>query len=114
MKAVDKKISAVLVLVTVANESQGEQIARAIVEERLAACVNIVGSVRSIYRWQDKIEDERESLLLIKTTVPTLKKLEARVKELHSYDVPEFLVIEVDGGSAQYLSWLLSEVALAK
>jgi periplasmic divalent cation tolerance protein len=103
--------SAALVLVTCANEEQGAVIARALVGERLAACVNLVGPIRSIYRWRDKIEDDREMLLLIKTRVSLTRRLERRVRELHTYDVPEVVVLRFDGASTPYLAWLLEATA---
>ena len=102
---------AVLVLITCANEEQGASLARTLVEERLAACVNLVGQVRSIYRWQDKIEDDRETLLLVKTGKAMLSKLERRVRELHTYDVPEIMALSFDRGSKPYLDWLLGAVS---
>jgi periplasmic divalent cation tolerance protein len=72
----------------------------------LAACVNLVGGVESIYRWQGEVEEAAEVLLLIKTNVEKLEALETAVRRLHSYEVPEFLIFEVNGGSAAYLKWL--------
>ena len=103
--------TAALVLVTCANEEQGASIARTLVGERLAACVNIVGQVRSIYRWQGKVEDDRETLLLVKTGKALLPRLERRVRELHTYDVPEIMALSFDRGSKPYLDWLLGSVA---
>lgn len=100
-----------LVLVTCANPIQAKLIARSVVEKRLAACVNILRSpIESHYRWQGKVEKARELLLLIKTTAPRLSALEREVKRLHSYDVPEFLVLQVAGGSERYLAWLSDSV----
>jgi periplasmic divalent cation tolerance protein len=99
--------SAGLVLVTCANEDQAVAIARELVEERLAACANLISSVRSIYRWHDKIEDDREVLLLVKTRLALLKKLERRVRELHTYEVPEVTALRFTDGSAKYVQWLL-------
>lgn len=95
-----------IVLTTVSSREEATRIARALVEERVAACVNIVGGVDSIYRWQGAVEEAAEVLLLIKTTVEKLEVLEAAVRRLHSYDVPEFLILHVDGGSEAYLRWL--------
>jgi len=80
--------------------------ARTLVEDRLAACVNIVGGVDSVYRWKGAVEEAAEILLLIKTSVEKLDALEAAVRRLHSYDVPEFLILQIDGGSVAYLNWL--------
>ena len=103
--------SVVLVLVTCANEEQGASIARSLVGERLAACVNLVDGIRSIYRWRDKLEDDRETLLLVKTRTRLLARLERRVRELHSYEVPEVVALPVYGGSLPYLDWLLESTA---
>ena len=102
--------SARVVLVTVANLDEGERIARTLVEERLAACVNLISGVRSIYRWQDAVETAEEVLLLIKTRQEAVDALRRRVLELHSYDVPEFLVLRVEQESEAYLAWILASV----
>ena len=106
--------AAALVLVTCANEEQGASIARTLVEEGLAACVNVVGQVRSIYRWQGKIEDDRETLLLVKTGKEMLPRLERRVRELHTYDVPEIMALSFDQGTKPYLDWLLDSVSQSR
>jgi periplasmic divalent cation tolerance protein len=106
--------AAALVLITCANEEQGASIARTLVEERLAACVNLVGQIRSIYRWQEKIEDDRETLLLVKTARTLLPKIERRVRELHTYDVPEIMALSFDRGSRPYLEWLLAAVSSSR
>jgi len=103
--------AATIVFVTVASERQAESIARAVVGERLAACVNVVGPIRSIYRWQDAIEDEREFLLLVKTRASLFRRLERRVRELHPYEVPEIVAARLDAGSAPYLAWLFESTA---
>lgn len=90
----------------------GRKIARAVVQKRLAACVNVVRSpVESFYTWKGKLESTREHLLLIKTTKHRLGQLEREVKRLHSYDVPEFIVLPIVAGSAEYLTWLDQSVA---
>jgi periplasmic divalent cation tolerance protein len=96
-----------VVMVTVAGEAQGVAIARALVGERLAACVNLVGPIRSIYRWRDAIEDEREYLLLIKTTARVYRRLERRVREMHSYEVPEVMALRPSEASKPYVEWIL-------
>lgn len=96
----------ILVFVTVPNENEGERIARTLVEEKLAACVNMVKNIRSIYRWQGKIEDDQEFLLIIKSRGELFKILEKRVKELHSYTVPEVISLPILKGSEEYLGWL--------
>ncbi|MGB2592393.1 MAG: divalent-cation tolerance protein CutA [Candidatus Acidiferrum sp.] len=96
-----------LVLVTCANPIQAKLIARSIVEKRLAACVNILRSpIESHYRWNGKVEKARELLLFIKTTARRLGALEREVKRLHSYELPEFLVLPIASGSKPYLDWL--------
>jgi periplasmic divalent cation tolerance protein len=101
-----------VVLVTCASLMQAKLIARTVVEMRLAACVNILSSpVESYYRWKNRVEKARELLLIIKTSAKKLAALEAEVKRLHSYDVPEFLVLPVETGSKDYLKWLGESVA---
>jgi periplasmic divalent cation tolerance protein len=100
-----------IVLTTASSRDEAKRIAKALVEERLAACVNLVGGVESIYRWQGKVEEAAEVLLLIKTNVEKLEALETAVRRLHSYEVPEFLIFEVNGGSAAYLKWLDDSLA---
>jgi periplasmic divalent cation tolerance protein len=97
-----------VILVTTGSEEQAVSIARALVGERLAACVNIVGPVRSIYRWRDAVNDDREYLLIIKTRATLYMKVETRVRELHSYEVPEVLALNADRGSPPYIKWLLN------
>jgi periplasmic divalent cation tolerance protein len=99
--------NAKVVLVTCGSRAEARKIAQAVVTKRLAACVNVVtGPVESIYRWKKKVESATEFLLLIKTTSGRLKRLEEEVARLHSYNVPEFLVVGVAGGSRKYLDWL--------
>lgn len=104
---------ATLVMVTAASEEQALSIARALVEERLAACVNLVGPVRSIYRWQGKVQDDREHLMIIKTRASMVARLARRVKELHSYEVPEVIAIPIAAGSKPYLEWLFESTETA-
>jgi periplasmic divalent cation tolerance protein len=93
-------------LTTVSSPEEARRIAAALVEERLAACVNIIAGVHSVYRWQGAVEEASEILLIIKTRVEKLAALEAAVRRLHSYDLPEFLILQADGGSAPYLRWI--------
>jgi periplasmic divalent cation tolerance protein len=96
-----------VVLVTCSTSTEAQRIARAVVNARLAACVNILpGAVQSIYRWKGKVESSRERLLLIKTSRRRLAKLQAAVKRLHSYKVAEFIAIPIAAGSPAYLSWI--------
>jgi len=97
---------AIVVLVTAGSDDEAGRIGRALVEERLAACVNVVGPIRSIYRWRDAVEDAQEWLLVVKGRAGDLPVLEARVRALHSYEVPEVLALPVYGGGAAYLAWL--------
>jgi periplasmic divalent cation tolerance protein len=96
-----------IVLVTCSSPAEARKIARTVVEKRLAACVNMIGgAVESIYWWKGKVETGRERLLMMKTSAGRLKELEEEVRRLHSYEVPEFLVMGMDGGSKEYLKWL--------
>jgi periplasmic divalent cation tolerance protein len=99
-----------IVLSTAGSPEEAARISRALVERGLAACVNRVPGVTSVYRWQGAIEESSEVLLLIKTSSEKLATLEAAVHELHSYEVPEFLVLPVAGGSRSYLDWLFAQV----
>lgn len=99
-----------LVLTTAPSAAEAERLAGILVEERLAACVNIVSGVRSIYRWQGAVERGEEALLLLKTTGPGLARLRARLLDLHPYDTPEFVAFEVSDGSPDYLRWVAASV----
>ena len=94
-----------VVILSTAPPGEAARIARHLVEDRLAACVQLAG-IRSFYRWEGEIEDEPEELLLIKTRRPLAEAAIARVRELHSYEVPEAVEPAVDAGSADYLSWI--------
>jgi periplasmic divalent cation tolerance protein len=96
----------VVVLVTAGSADEAVGIGRALVADRLAACVNVVPSVRSIYRWQGAVEEADEHLLLAKARAADVPAIEVRVRELHSYELPEILALPVAGGSAAYLAWL--------
>ncbi len=98
-------------LTTIPAEADGAAVARTLVEERLAACVNVLPAMASIYRWKGQVEQDREQQLVIKTTAARLPALEARVRELHTYELPEFLVIAADEGSAAYLAWVNDAVS---
>lgn len=87
------------------------RIARTLVEERLVACANLVANVRSIYRWQGRVEDESEVMLVLKTQADRVDALAERLRALHPYDVPEFVVLPVAGGLAPYLDWVRAETA---
>jgi periplasmic divalent cation tolerance protein len=96
----------IIVLVTCGSEEEALKIANALVEEHLAACANIISPIRSIYRWEGKIWDEREWLLIIKTQSHRFAELEKKVKSLHSYSVPEIVSLSITEGSSLYLNWL--------
>lgn len=99
-------MEAVVVFITASNEDEGANIAKTLVGERLAGCVNIVKDIRSIYRWEGKTEDEKEVLMIAKTQRSLFTKLSQRARELHSYTVPEIIAMPVVEGSEDYLSWL--------
>jgi periplasmic divalent cation tolerance protein len=96
----------VLVLSTVPDDERAERLARTLVDEKLAACVNVHPPMVSIYRWKGQVENSAERQLVIKTTRARLPVLEARIKALHSYELPEFIVVSVEGGSDEYLRWV--------
>ena len=98
-----------VVYCTCPDEATASRIAEALVSERLAACVNRVPGIRSTYRWEGRIQDEPEVLLLIKTVADRYPALELRLKALHPYDVPEIIAVPVAAGSASYLAWIASE-----
>lgn len=97
-----------VVLVTVGDMGEAETISKTLVFEKLAACVNIVDKIRSIYYWEGKINDETEYLLVIKSTSANFEMLEQRIKELHSYQIPEIIALPVVKGSKDYLNWLIA------
>lgn len=99
-------MEAIIVFITAPDEEEAAGIARALVGERLAGCVNIVQGVRSIYSWEGKMEDDREALMIVKTRRALFGALEKRVKELHPYTVPEIVGFPIVEGSRDYLGWL--------
>jgi periplasmic divalent cation tolerance protein len=96
----------IVVFVTCGSEEEALQIANALVKDHLAACVNLISPIRSIYRWEGKIWDEREWLLFIKTQTQRFEQLERRIKSLHSYTTPEIISIPITQGSLPYLDWI--------
>jgi periplasmic divalent cation tolerance protein len=102
----DKRI----VLSTAGSEDEARKIARHLVERQLAACVNIVPHVESIYRWQGKVESSGEWLLIIKTTVEKFPEVRGAVRKLHSYELPECIAVNIEDGSLEYLEWLGSSL----
>lgn len=103
-----------IAFVTAPNKDEAARIAEALVGERLAACVNIVGAIESIYRWEGKITRDTETLLIIKTTDERYAELERRVKTIHSYTTPEVIAYKIERGSEDYLGWLRKSVQPAE
>lgn len=95
-----------IVYTTAGSEADAARITRVVVEERLAACGNILPRVRSIYRWQGKVEDEPEAAVVLKTTAGRVDALIARVHELHPYDVPDIVSLQIEAGHGPYLDWV--------
>jgi periplasmic divalent cation tolerance protein len=100
-----------IALTTAPDAEVAARIARTLVEERVAACANLVSQVRSIYRWQGRIEEQSEVLLVIKTRADRVDALAARLRALHPYDVPELVVLPVETGLDAYLDWVRAETA---
>jgi periplasmic divalent cation tolerance protein len=100
----------VVIFVTVASRSEGKKIARHLVEAKLAACVNISQSMDSVYRWEGKIAEEREFLLIIKSTRELFPEIKAEISKIHSYHTPEIISLPVIDGSRNYLQWVSDSV----
>jgi periplasmic divalent cation tolerance protein len=98
-----------VVLITVRDQEEGRKIADALVSRRKAACVNMVPQVSSLFRWEGRIEDEKESLLIVKTRAELFPEVEALVKGLHSYQVPEIIALPIVQGNDAYLKWIREE-----
>ncbi len=98
-----------LVLSTIDSKAGAEQIAHHLVEERLAACVNIISDITSVYKWKGALERATESLMVIKSTQKRLPRLIERIKELHPYELPEVIALPIEGGHPPYLEWIVSE-----
>ena len=98
--------NAVLVLTTFTVDADTSDLARTLISERLAACVSVTTPLKSTYRWKQAVEEADERQVVIKTTNARVGELEARLRELHPYEVPEFVVLEISGGSEAYLKWL--------
>lgn len=103
----DKRI----VLTTAGSQLEAERIANAMVERQLAACVNIVGPIQSVYRWKDDIETAQEWMLIVKTTASAFERVRDSIRELHSYELPECILLPIENGSAEYLEWMSQNVA---
>jgi periplasmic divalent cation tolerance protein len=105
MESTSPDRSAVIVLTTLPADADAPALARTLVEERLAACVNVLPAMASFYRWKGAVESDREQQLVVKTTAAKLEALKGRMAQLHPYELPEFLVIDA-GGSERYLAWV--------
>jgi periplasmic divalent cation tolerance protein len=103
-----------IVLTTESTLEEANKLGRTLVEERLVACATLLPVVQSIYHWKDQIQSAPETLVMLKTSTEKLQALEVRLRELHSYRVPEFLVIPVEHGSGPYLDWLFGSLAEQK
>lgn len=101
----------IVVYVTAGSAAEGDRLAHALVKERLAACINRIGKVQSVYRWEGKVEQSEEELLIIKTRRELFSVLEKRVRELHSYSVPEIIALPILEGGRDYLQWLKDQVS---
>ena len=102
----DKKI----ILTTTGSQEEARKIARSLVERRLAACVNIVSGIESVYRWQGHVDDAEEWLLIIKTTAAAIEPVRSALRELHSYQLPECVCLSIDAGDSAYLGWIAQSV----
>jgi len=105
-----KEASRVVVLITTATEEEARSVAELLLNQRKAACVNIVPRINSLFWWQDKLDSTRESLLIVKTKASVLNEIVRLVKEIHSYDVPEIIALPIIGGNRDYLEWIGKEV----
>jgi periplasmic divalent cation tolerance protein len=111
MTTPEPKSEARLILTTTGSIEAAQRIAHALVEQKLAACVNLIPNLTSIYHWQGATETASEVLLLIKTTTQHLRTIESTLRQLHAYEVPEFLVLPIESGSQPYLDWLSASVS---
>jgi len=107
------KFEPIIVFVTCGSEEEAYRISKTLVEEYLAACVNILSPIRSIYRWEGKVWDEKEWLLVIKTQKKHFEEMEKRIKSLHSYSVPEMVGLPIEKGYGPYLDWLLENTSIS-
>lgn len=102
--------SAILVLSTASSEKEAMTIAQALIDQELAACVNVVPAIRSLYRWKGKIWNEVENMMFIKTTADLFEDVKKTIKEIHSYELPEVLMVRIDDGEKNVLNWIGSSV----
>ena len=100
----------IIVLTTAASKDEARKLARALVERFLAACVNIIPQIGSIYRWEGEIEEAEECLLVIKSTTAAFERVRDAIAELHSYELPECIAISIEDGSMKYLNWIQQSV----
>jgi periplasmic divalent cation tolerance protein len=112
-KEIDKMPDALLIFSTCSNEQEAKRLARTLVEERFAACVNVIRGVESVYRWENNVETATECLLLIKTAPERFDALRDRLQAMHSYEVPEIVAVPIVGGLDKYLAWLKAQVHVA-
>ncbi|MBU1026295.1 MAG: divalent-cation tolerance protein CutA [Candidatus Margulisbacteria bacterium] len=98
-----------MVYITTKDKEEAKKIGKTLVEEKLTACVNIIDGMESIYRWEGKIEEGREAILIAKTKQSLVKKLTERVKALHSYSCPAIIALPIESGSSDYLKWIDKE-----
>ena len=96
----------IMIITTTETEEEAEKIAEIVVSEKLAACVQIIPSIKSVYRWQGKVEKSKEQLLFIKTKTGLFEKVEKAIKENHSYEVPEIVAVPINNGSKEYFEWI--------
>jgi len=104
----------IVIFITSGSEEEAKKLARVLVEEKLAACVNILSDVESLYWWKDKIESSKEWMLVVKTQGKMVNKIVKRVKEIHSYEVPEIIALPIVEGNKDYLQWISDALTLRK
>jgi len=105
----DNSSEAIVVLMTAASRDEASRIAETLVSARLAACVQILPEIESVYRWQGEVQREKEILILAKTVASLFAELESKVRAMHSYETPEIIAVSVTDSYAQYLRWLIAE-----
>jgi periplasmic divalent cation tolerance protein len=106
----DKRI----VLTTAGSKDEAQKIARALVERQFAACVNIAGPIESVYRWKGAVESAQEWLLIVKTTAAAFESVRDAIRELHSYELPECIMLPIEAGTAEYLDWIGESVSITR
>jgi periplasmic divalent cation tolerance protein len=107
---IDKRV----ILTTAGSKEEAQKIAHALVQRRLAACVNITGAIESVYRWKGAVESAQECLLIIKTTAAAFEPVRDAIRELHSYELPECIMLPIEGGSEEYLGWIGENVSIPR